>query len=168
MALAAVGNALTAMGLPPAAGQTLRRGALGYGLVTLAATLGMPYLNRAVDLGRLNTLVSFFRNGFCIWKDLYPAFLTRFWPRFMPVHLTPLTCIVAVHQFVGGCLFNVYLGAKWFTEQREEKTRLSSWQELARRTSREGFTDLVKDSSADEEKKLGSKASARSKLPTTA
>jgi len=76
-------------------------------------------------------------------------------PRFMPVHLTPLTCIVAVHQvsdyqallgahfctlfgphfhshfliqsfsrlgtsifhqYVGGSLFNIYLGFKWYTE----------------------------------------------------
>jgi hypothetical protein len=158
-ALAAVGNALSMLGVPAFHRMpTFRRSVVGYALVAVAATQAMPRVDKLVDLKRLNTLIAFFRNFFCMWKDLYPAFLTRFWPRFIPY--TPLTCIVAVHQYIGGCLFNVYLGGKWFLEQREEKTRLTSWQELARKLSRQGFADLVKDS-GDEEKKLGSKASAR-------
>ncbi len=159
MALSAAGNVLSMMGVPPLHRMpTFRRSIVGYALVALAATQAMPRLDRMVDLKRLNTLVAFFRNFFCMWKDTYPAFLTRFWPRFIPY--TPLTCVVAVHQYIGGCLFNVYLGAKWFFEQRDEKTRLSSWQALARKLSRSGFADLVKGS-ADETKRIGTKATVR-------
>ena len=158
-ALSTVGNVLGMMGVPPLHRMpTFRRSVVGYALVALAATQAMPRLDRMVDLKRLNTLVAFSRNFFCMWKDTYPAFLTRFWPRFIP-H-TPLSCIVSAHQYIGGCLFNVYLGAKWFLEQREEKTRLASWQALARKLSRTGFADLVKDST-DEAKRIGTKATIR-------
>ena len=117
-------------------------------LVLLAAAQAVPWLAHTftLDLPRLNTIVAFWRNLFCVWKDLYPGFLTRFLP--MAFVYTPLQGIVAVHQYLGGCVLNLHLGVRTILAQRAERRRLSSWQEVARESARDGFSALLKDSSA--------------------
>jgi len=66
-ALAAVGNALSMLGVPAFHRMpTFRRSVVGYALVAVAATQAMPRVDKLVDLKRLNTLIAFFRNFFCM------------------------------------------------------------------------------------------------------
>ena len=154
-----VGNVLHLLGVPAFHRMpTFRRSAGGYAVIVLIAA-GMPRLASAgVDLRWLNTLIAFFRNFFCIWKDLYPLFLTRIWPALF--RLTPLTWLVSAHQYLGGSMLNIYLGFTGWSHARDEKARLASWQTLARKTSRDGFQSVIKDS-AEQGEKLGAKGSAR-------
>ena len=120
-----VGNVLHLLGVPAFHRMpTFRRSAGGYAVIVLIAA-GMPRLASAgVDLRWLNTLIAFFRNFFCIWKDLYPLFLTRFWPALF--RLTPLTWLVSAHQYLGGSMLNIYLGFTGWSHARDEKARLAS------------------------------------------
>jgi hypothetical protein len=164
MALATAGELLLMLGVPPLHRNPTFRRSLGGGvLVLLAAAQAVPWLAHTftLDLPRLNTIVAFWRNLFCVWKDLYPGFLTRFLP--MAFVYTPLQGIVAVHQYLGGCVLNLHLGVRTVLAQRAERRRLSSWQEVARESARDSFSALLKDSSASAAAAAGSGGSGDGK-----
>jgi hypothetical protein len=112
---------------------TFRHSVWGYAVVALVSWQGMPRLRGlGVDISRLNTIVAFWRNFFCIYKDLYPLVLTRVLPA--SIKYTPLQAVVASHQFFGS-IINVYLGVTTVITNRSERARIASWQEAASKLS---------------------------------
>ena len=143
--LSSVGNVLSMLGVPPLHRmQTARVTAAGILAAALISSKVVDELSRRCDISRLNTAIAFWRNFFCVWKDLYPLFLTRLHPAL--VRFTPLAGVVCAHQFLGGTCINLYVGISTILVQHTERKRLASWQALSRAASRQSFSALLKTS----------------------